>query len=448
MINFYTWIFILLANSVVAQDIFGTQQILIDDLLSVQNVAHGDVTGNGYQDLIAAGPFESRVVLFENGPNGFETTTVLEDGENPRAVLAIDIDGDKDMDVVFSNNNNQDLEYIINNGDGTFSSPTTIASLIIGIFDLKAVDLDGDDDDDILLASSGVQPRWFENVNGTFFTEHIINGPAGRSLEVGDLDNDDDTDIVSSASGSTTCIWYENDGTGNFAAPQTIRGVGLATSSVFVSDVNGDNLKDVMVSINSEDTVSWFENLGSGTFGPELIISSNLEFARRVITADLDNDGDQDIITGSDGDLNTLVWFENTDGNGTFGDQIIITEEVDALFSIVAIDLDNDGDLDLASASRNDSKVAWYENTTILGIDGLKVVAFTVTPNPSSDFFIINATQAGVASYTMYDLQGKKITTYPANTHTIDARTLSAGVYILALQSKRGDVLYHKIVRK
>ncbi len=130
---------------------------------------------------------------------------------------------------------------MINTGVGFFQPPITFATDILNIFDLKSSDLDDDGDLDVLVASAGVESRWFENVNGTFPIEHIINGPAGRSLEVGDLDNDGDMDIVSSASGSTTCVWYENDGTGVFSAPKTIRGAGAASSSVFVSDLNGDN---------------------------------------------------------------------------------------------------------------------------------------------------------------------------------------------------------------
>ena len=55
------------------------------------------------------------------------------------------------------------------------------------------------------------------------------------------------------------------------------------------------------------------------------------------------------------------TWYEN-DGNGNFGSQQIITTAADGAWSVHAADLDGDGDLDVLSASRNDNKIAWYEN--------------------------------------------------------------------------------------
>ncbi|MGK0387032.1 MAG: hypothetical protein ACI849_001652 [Patiriisocius sp.] len=61
---------------------------------------------------------------------------------------------------------------------------------------------------------------------------------------------------------------------------------------------------------------------------------------------------------------------------------------------------------------------------------------------------MIQATQGGVLGYTLYDIQGKELKKYSANTHTIDARALSTGMYILALETSRGDTLYQKLVKK
>ena len=79
-----------------------------------------------------------------------------------------------------------------------------------------------------------------------------------------------------------------------------------------------------------------------------------------VLTADIDGDGDADIVTASYND-DKISWFENN-GTGEFETQYIISTESDGIKSIFAIDLDGDSDVDIISASELDNTVAWYSN--------------------------------------------------------------------------------------
>ena len=49
-------------------------------------------------------------------------------------------------------------------------------------------------------------------------------------------------------------------------------------------------------------------------------------------------------------------------GNGDFSDRIVPASEADGAASVFSIDVDGDGDADVLSASRNDNRIAWYEN--------------------------------------------------------------------------------------
>ena len=58
-----------------------------------------------------------------------------------------------------------------------------------------------------------------------------------------------------------------------------------------------------------------------------------------------------------------IAWYENTDGAGSFGPQQVITAAAYGAESVYAADLDGDGDLDVIVAAS--SKVAWYENRLV-----------------------------------------------------------------------------------
>ena len=103
------------------------------------------------------------------------------------------------------------------------------------------------------------------------------------------------------------------------------------------------------------------ENDSPIAFGPQSVITTAADGASSVYAADLDGDGDLDVLSASWYD-HKIAWYENTDGAGSFGPQHVITTDADSARSVYAADLDGDGDLDLLSASSLDDKIAWYEN--------------------------------------------------------------------------------------
>jgi len=100
-------------------------------------------------------------------------------------------------------------------------------------------------------------------------------------------------------------------------------------------------------------------------FKPEqhVIVQSETNGATSVYAADLDADGDLDVLSASWND-NKIAWYAN-DGTGHFGAQQVITTEADGAQCVYAADLDGDGDLDVLSASAYDGKIAWYENEQV-----------------------------------------------------------------------------------
>ncbi len=120
------------------------------------------------------------------------------------------------------------------------------------------------------------------------------------------------------------------------------------------------------------------------SFGPQQVITTQADGAPRVYAADLDGDGDPDVLSASVLD-DKIAWYENLDGLGTFGPQQIITTQADWANSVFAADLDGDGDPDVLSASMDDDKIAWYENLDGLGTFGPQQVITTQAVGASNN---------------------------------------------------------------
>jgi len=97
-------------------------------------------------------------------------------------------------------------------------------------------------------------------------------------------------------------------------------------------------------------------------FKPEqhVIVQSETNGPTSAYAADLDGDGDLDVLSASAED-DKIAWYAN-DGTGQFDSQQVITTAAVGAQCVYAADLDGDGDLDVLSASYEDGKIAWYEN--------------------------------------------------------------------------------------
>lgn len=123
-------------------------------------------------------------------------------------------------------------------------------------------------------------------------------------------------------------------------------------------DLDQDGDKDILSASENDDKIAWYENDGTQNF-TEHNISNTADRAITVAAIDLDEDGDIDVLSASIGD-NKIAWYEN-DGSQNFTQHIISSNASFALYVFV-IDLDSDNDLDVLSASATDNKIAWYEN--------------------------------------------------------------------------------------
>ncbi len=178
-----------------------------------------------------------------------------------------------------------------------------------------------------------------------------------------DLDGDGDFDVLSASYWDDKIAWYENtDGSGDFGPQQVITTDANGARSVFCADLDGDGDLDVLSASELDDEIAWYENSdGLGDFGNQLVITADADGASSVFSIDLDGDGDFDVLSASSHD-NKIAWYENLDGMGDFGPQNIISFNRLNAMSVYSTDLDGDDDNDVLTASSDDERIMWYEN--------------------------------------------------------------------------------------
>jgi hypothetical protein len=381
---------------------FSEKQVIDSTTTNIQILKAVDIDNDGLFDIAVV--TDTSVIWFKRLQNslGFSIAPNIMTIAGPLKVIEfIDINGDQLIDLVMARGSPSQLYKYINQGAGAFSSAELISSA--NFWYLKAADIDRDGDND-LVTNSG----WYRNQDGLGAFSSLVTYSAPVDLldfDVGDIDGDGDFDLVSAdQSFNDDLVWLENDGSGNFTTRYLIYSIpfGEDYGSALLVKLNADSYVDVVYAQSDPGTVGWFFNTsGLGDFSAveygapgatsfavaditgdsklDLITSTEMGLLiqkgnpggfsvptklspnvySKVKCADLDGDGDQDILVGA---ISSLGWYQNLDGAGSFSSYIAITTALNGLSFVDIKDLDNDGKVDILTAASMSSKLAWHHN--------------------------------------------------------------------------------------
>lgn len=204
-------------------------------------------------------------------------------------------------------------------------------------------DIDGDGDLDLLMTRIGPWTKLYKNDGTGNLTEVTHNFPRSGTSQAffKDLDGDGDLDLFFSGQDELAQKFaniYRNDGTGNFT--QVTNNLPVFIKGAAIADVDNDGDQDLVITTSTIANI--YINNGNAVFTPQ----GNSVFTPVdgiVQFIDIENDGDQDvIISGS----NTIKLYQNN-GSGVFTLNTNTTFPAISAEGIEVADTDNDGDLDL-----------------------------------------------------------------------------------------------------
>ncbi len=341
------------------------------EFMNVVSAHAADVNGDGYMDVLGASGADATIAWWENedGSGTSWTEHIVDDTfGGAYCVYAEDVNGDGFMDVLGVCRYDDEITWWENvDGSGTSWIEHLVTDEIDYPLCVYAADINNDGYMDILSAvMEDDEMTWWENTDGTGtnLVEHTIDGQydGAHSISAADMDDDGDLDVVGAARNDNEITWWENvDGLGT-SWTRHIAGDNFSGAfSAVAADVNGDGFMDITGVASHVDEVAWWANEdGTGLVWTKHVIDSNFDGANLVYAADLDSDGDIDVMSAAYyGDL--ISWWENADGMGTSWTEHIIDNDSWHPRSVYAADVNDDGNMDVVASSFFDHDVSWYD---------------------------------------------------------------------------------------
>ena len=394
--------------------------------------------------------------------SGVESTTYW---KNPTFA---DLDYDGDYDLVYGTSNGVLYTY---RNIGNVTTPSfqnypdyfKIIKLNGGGATVSLADFDDDGDNDLLsgiwtgtfifLRNDGTPEKPIFNQVTTSFSNFDV-GIYSTPVFV-DIDKDNDYDIVSGADNGQIFLYTNNNGA--FAQNTTMFSsidVGYASCPAF-ADLDNDGDLDLLIGAETGSMTKYYTNDGSNVFSEDATTFSGITFPRNASPslADIDNDGDYDLIVGNlwgevfyyrnDGTVNIPLWVR--------ADSIFAGIEVDQSAHPGFADLDGDGRKDMIMGEYT-GNFTYYKNLFSPVTDAKddvtknipdEFVLYQNYPNPFNPSTIISyyLNETGKVSLKVYDILGEEVATLVneeklAGSYEVkfDGGGLSSGVYFYTLR--------------
>jgi hypothetical protein len=351
------------------------------DWLAYFGLSASDVNGDGYLDIIAG-----RYFYINPGGDMTGQWDRVDLGLNADAILFVDVDGDKFADCIAEAL--PDVYWLEANDDHRKSwSATKIASIP------ASKHVNGQGFKVAQIVPGGLPEIVLSTGKGIYYLEIPVNPEKGnwhltqagpeateQGLGVGDVDGDGLNDIAASYGGdgesSKMIAWWKNPGdkTEKWKLNQVGTTENYTADRVAVADMDNDGRADILVTEESwqtEDPVAQlflFSQGGSGSkplWARKSILTSGS--LNSLDIADIDHDGDLDIVTGEHKGREKKVFILENNSKADFTTHVIDHGNKESHLGTLLFDMDGDGDLDILSVAWNNYRfLHFWRNDAIL----------------------------------------------------------------------------------
>jgi hypothetical protein len=271
----------------------------------------------------------------------------------PSDIALADFDSDGRLDAAVANAGALEVTVLHGQGDGRFVRRTDLA-VGNGQEAIAVGDLNGDGVPDIVTTGVNAHSVAVLLGNGDATFQPWIDYPAGRypwDVAIADLDADGHADVAVASeewldpgAGSVSVLLGSGDGT----LGASTRVAGGSARAVAAADLDRDGNQDLVVIAGSQ-ALSLLGN-GDGTFGRSITTGAG---PYGVSAGDLDGDGWTDLVTSNRIAMTVSVLLRRSDGSFSRTDSPTVSRPG----GVAMADLNRDGRLDICVATANGGTV-------------------------------------------------------------------------------------------
>lgn len=322
-------------------------------------LAAGDVNGDGFPDLVVANDYDV-MVLFGDGAGSFAPGPRTPVVAGPRTIVLTNLNGDSRLDLVVAGGHSfgDELQLLLGNGNGTFTSRQTFVGNTSQ--DLTTGDFNGDGHADIAIIdmdfwapnppSGGYANIYLGNGDGTVhFGGRYATLDIPSSIITSDFNGDGRADLAVRCNAGVAVLLGNGDGSFGSKTGHAMTGAGIAAG-----DVDGDGRIDLVAAAPASDGASVLLGDGNGAFGIETLYPSG-DGPWSAAVVDLFGRGVVDVLTA---DLygNTVSLLPGL-GDGSVGPPMSFAVG-NSPTAILVADFDRDSRPDVAAANFNSDTVS------------------------------------------------------------------------------------------
>ncbi|MFH0843364.1 MAG: FG-GAP-like repeat-containing protein [Bacteroidota bacterium] len=418
----------------------------------------GDIDGDGKPDLVITNDIDTAISVYRNisssgsvSAGSFAPGVHFTTGSIPNNLAMGDIDGDGKLDLAVANSGSNSVSVFRNTSTpGSLTSGSFAARIDfttgVGPEGIVIGDIDGDGKPDLAVANfHSTSVSVFRNtcitgsISETSFAPsvnfHTGMGSNPCSVAIGDIDGDAKPDLaVTNGSGNTVTIFRNTSSSGSITTASLAPGVDFITGNgprkIASGDLDGDGKPDLVIANNISNSISVLRNTGlfgsitAGSFAEKVDFTNN---DAPICTAigDIDGDGKPDLVVSTTGFKISVFRNTSTSGiieTGSFGTNVDFNTGMSPLNFGIG-DIDCDGKPDLVVANYGSNTVSVLRNTISEQVTMPPIItSFTPTSGPAGTSVTINGSYfstTGTSNIVWFGAVQATVTSATANQLTV-----------------------------